>query len=77
MERERSQLSDEERNERGLGRLSPRLGEALDALERDDVLVNALGPALAHEYLLVTRAEIRAYAEKDTSFELQQHSVRF
>lgn len=77
LEREPSQMSDEERNERGIARLPTSLGEALDALERDEVLVGALGPALAHEYLLVKRAEIRAYAEKDTSFELQQHSVRF
>ena len=77
LDREPGQLSDEERTERGIVRLPASLGEALDALERDDLLCDALGSAMTQEYLVVKHAELKAFAEKDTSFELQQHSVKF
>ncbi len=77
LEREPGQLSDEERTQRGITRLPASLSEALDALEHDALLYDALGSAMTQEYLVVKRAELKAFAEKDTSFELQQHSVKF
>ena len=77
LDEEPGQLSDEARAERGITRLPSSLGEALDALERDELVCAALGTAMTQEYLIVKRAEIKAFAEKDTSFELQQHSVKF
>lgn len=50
-------LSEEERARLGVQRLPTTLGEALDELERDPVLLEALGPLLARSYLAVKRAE--------------------
>jgi glutamine synthetase len=50
-------LSDEERQRRGIRRYPTRLTEAIAALEGDDVLLNALGPDLARELLAVRKAE--------------------
>ena len=62
---------------RGIRRLPATLGEALDALERDEVLRAALGEVLAREYLLVKRSEVRAFAGKDVAFELDQHFYKY
>jgi glutamine synthetase len=70
-------LSDAERARRGIRRLPKTLGEALDELERDEVLRDALGETLAKEYLIVKRSEVRAFAEQDAAFELDQHFYKF
>jgi glutamine synthetase len=70
-------LSEAERGRRGIRRLPKTLGEALDELERDEVLREALGDVLAKEYLIVKRSEVRAFAEKDAAFELDQHFYKF
>jgi glutamine synthetase len=51
--------------------------EALDELERDAVLVAALGEPLATEYIKVRRAEAAAYAEQDEAFELENHFFKY
>ena len=51
-------LSDAERAPAWIRRLPRSLGEALDALERDEVLREALGEVLAREYLAVKRSEV-------------------
>jgi glutamine synthetase len=70
-------LSEAERQRRGIRRLPATLGGALDALERDPVLMEALGPVLAKEYLTVKRSEVRGFAGKDVAFELEQHFYRY
>lgn len=70
-------LSDAERRRRGIRRLPKSLGEALDALERDDVLREALGEPLAEEYVIVKRSEVRAFDGKDAAFEIEQHFYKF
>jgi glutamine synthetase len=70
-------LTDAEREQRGIRRFPTTPGEALDELERDDVLMGALGSGLATEYLKVRRAEAAAYAEKDEAFELDQHFFKY
>ena len=70
-------LSDDERRRRGIRRLPTSLGEALDALERDDVLRAALGETLAKEYLTVKRSEVRGFDGKDVAFEIEQHFYKF
>ena len=70
-------LTDAERDERGIRRFPLTASEALDALEQDDVLTGALGQGLATEYLKVRRAEAAAYAEKDEAFELDQHFFKY
>jgi glutamine synthetase len=50
-------LSDEERASRGIYPLPASLDESLDALERDDVLIEALGEPLVRTHLAVARAQ--------------------
>ncbi|HBY95844.1 MAG TPA: glutamine synthetase [Chloroflexi bacterium] len=70
-------LSEEELARRGVRRYPTTLAAALDELERDDVLVAALGAPLAREYILVKRAEAAAFEGKDATFELQQYFYKF
>ena len=70
-------LTDKERERRGIRRFPLTSTEALDELEKDDVLMSALGQGLATEYLKVRRAEAAAYAEKDEAFELDQHFFKY
>jgi glutamine synthetase len=70
-------LSEAERQRLGIRRYPTSLGEALDALERDEALRDALGEALVKEYLIVKRAEVRAFAAKDAAFELEHHFYKY
>ena len=70
-------LTDKEREQRGVRRFPTTSKEALDELERDEVLMNALGSGLATEYLKVRRAEAAAYAEQDEAFELDNHFFKY
>jgi glutamine synthetase len=70
-------LTDEERERRGIRRFPKTSKEALDELEADEVLMGALGAGLATEYLKVRRAEAAAYAEKDQAYELDQHFFKY
>jgi glutamine synthetase len=70
-------LSDDEREARGIRRFPTTAKDALDELERDEVLMGALGAGLATEYLKVRRAEADAYAEKNMAFELDQHFFKY
>jgi glutamine synthetase len=70
-------LSEAERQRRGIRRLPTSLGEALDNLERDQVLRDALGEGLAREYLAVKRSEVRGFAGHDVAFELEEHFYRY
>jgi glutamine synthetase len=70
-------LTDAERAARGIRRFPETAAEALDELERDDVLMNALGRPLGIEYLKVRRAEAAAFAERDDAYELEQHFFKY
>jgi glutamine synthetase len=70
-------LSEAERSRRGIRRLPTSLAEALDALERDEVLCGALGGVLAKEYLTVKRSEVRGFEGKGVDFEIAQHFYKY
>jgi glutamine synthetase len=70
-------LTETERVQRGIRRFPETAGAALDELERDEVLMAALGAPLGTEYLKVRRAEAAAYAERDTAYELEQHFFKY
>ncbi len=70
-------LSEGERRRRGIRRLPSSLGEALDALERDEILRAALGETLAREYLAVKRSEVRGFEGKDVAFEIEHHFYKY
>lgn len=56
--------SDEEAATRGVARLPRSLGEALDALERDDVLRAMLGPTIDQNFRAVKRYELSRYEDQ-------------
>jgi glutamine synthetase len=70
-------IADDDRARRGILRLPATQAEALDALEADDVLVGALGPALAESYVAVRRSEWDAYSAGDEAFEQQGHFSKY
>ncbi|HEX2910908.1 MAG TPA: glutamine synthetase family protein [Chloroflexia bacterium] len=70
-------LPEEERLERGIKALPTSLGQALDNLEKDEVLLNALGPLLARTYIAVKRSEEKSYAARTTEYEVNQHFYKY
>ena len=69
--------SDEEREQRGIRRLPTSLDEALDELERDQVLKEALGPLLATSYIAVKRNEVAFFKDKSSQEEALQHFYKY
>ena len=62
-------MDGQERAARGIQRYPTTLDAALDALEQDEVLVNALGAPLAKEYILVKRGEAEHFNGKGDEYE--------
>jgi len=70
-------LSEAERAERGVHRLPASLAAALDALEADALLMNALGPLRSAAYLAVKRSEAAHFAHStDPYYECFQHFTK-
>jgi len=69
-------LSAEQREQLGARRLPETLPQALDALEADEVLMNALGPLRSTAYLAVKRSEAAAFAEHDAAWECFHHFTK-
>jgi glutamine synthetase len=70
-------IDDAERERRGIVPLPANQAAALDALEEDDLLLEALGPILAQSYLAVRRSEWAAYSSGDAAFEQQGHFEKY
>ena len=70
-------LSPQQAKEQGIEMLPANLGDALDALEQDEVLCSALGSDYAAHYLELKRLEWDEYAEVTaktvTSWEIQRY----
>ncbi|HEX6483936.1 MAG TPA: glutamine synthetase family protein [Ktedonobacteraceae bacterium] len=69
--------NDAEREQRGIRRLPTSLDEALDELERDQVLMEALGPLLASSYIAVKRDESAFFKDKTPEEEALQHFYKY
>jgi glutamine synthetase len=69
--------SDQERAERGIRRYPLTLRDALDELEQDRVLMDALGSLLARSFLAVKRAEWTAFSKESVDFEVRHHFGKF
>ena len=63
--------------ERGIGVLPQSLGEAVEALEADDVLREALGTTLSREFIDAKRAEWIAYARHVSEWEMRRYGELF
>jgi glutamine synthetase len=70
-------IPEAERELRGIRRLPTTQREALDALEADPVLMDALGEVLARSYLAVRRSEWDAYSGGDDEFEQRGHFLKY
>ena len=53
------------------------LNEACDELEKDDVMIAALGPHIASHFIAAKRQEWREYITQVTSWELDQYLVKY
>ena len=69
-------LSSSERTRLTVRRLPSSLGEALDALEADSLLMSALGPLRSTAYLAVRRSEVAHFAARDVAYECYHHWMR-
>ncbi len=76
-EHDPAKLSDDERERRGIRRLPLAIGQSLDALERDDLLRDALGEFMYQAYTTVRRSEERAFSSQDAGFEARQHFYKY
>ena len=63
--------------ERGIALLPQQLGEALDALEADQVVRGALGDVLAREFVALKRDEVLAYSRHVSAWELDRYAAAF
>lgn len=70
-------LSEEERRAAGAARYPETLDAALDALEADSVLTEALGEPLARAYLAVRRSEAAAYGAEGEDYEFRHHFLKY
>jgi glutamine synthetase len=65
--------SDAEREHKGIRRYPTNLKEALDNLEKDRILTEALGPLLTKSFLAVKRLEWESYSQADEAYEIKHH----
>ena len=70
------ELSDDERRSAGIGSLPGSLGEALDEMERSELVREALGEHVFEWFLRNKRSEWNAYRNQVTSFELDRYLTR-
>ena len=70
-------LSETELRARGILHLPASLAEANEALEKDEVLNNAMGDFMAKAYLKLRKAEEAHFASQSLDFELKRHYNKY
>ncbi len=70
-------MTDAERAELKVEKLPRTLMEALDELEKDEVLMNALGEHVAKHFIATKREEYRRYCESVTQWELEEYLYKY
>lgn len=76
-EHDPARLSEAERERNHVRRLPISMAGALDQLERDQVLMEAMGNFMSRAYLAVRRSEEKAFSEQDVDFEIRNHFYKF
>ena len=66
-----------DRRRRGISRLPATQEQALDALEGDELIAEALGEPLLRSYLAVRRSEWETYSAEDEAFEQAGHFLKY
>ena len=70
-------LSLAEIRQRGIAVLPQSLGEAVDALQRDEVICSALGQTLTDQFSQLKRAEWTEYARHVSGWEMARYGAMF
>jgi glutamine synthetase len=70
-------MDEAERQARGIRRYPSNLGEAVAELEQDEVLLDALGPARAREFIAVRRTEWNDLGRAPTAQQIAAHFRRY
>ncbi len=76
-EQDPGKLSEAEREKHRIRRLPTTMAGALNALEQDQLLMEAMGDLMRRSYLAVRRSEEKAFAEQDIDFEIRNHFYKF
>jgi glutamine synthetase len=76
-EHDPANLSDEERRENGIRRLPTEMKAALDLLEGDRVLMDAMPDLMRRGYLAIRHSEEEAFSSATEEFELQNSFYKF
>ena len=71
------EFDDETREEYGIETLPPNLGAAADALESDDLVIEALGEHVVEKFLEAARAEFADYQTHVSSWEEEKYLEKF
>jgi glutamine synthetase len=71
------ELSDAEREARGIEFLPKNLEEAIDCFEADPFVIDALGQELRDEFITYKRQEWTAYHQTITAWEIERYSHLF
>ena len=71
------EFGEEEREEYGIGTLPTNLGEAVDALEEDEVIMDALGPHTSEQFVKAKREEFSDYLVDVSQWELDRYLETF
>ncbi len=74
---EESLIGKERARHRPVDTLPSSLDEALDALEQDDVILEALGPYVSDRYLAAKRQELESYHSQVTAWEIEHYLKRY
>jgi glutamine synthetase len=70
-------LDDEARAAAGASRHPLSLGEAIENLKGDRMLMEALGERLSSSYIAVKQSDVEGFAKEDETFEYRAHRFRF
>jgi glutamine synthetase len=76
-EHDPGKLSEAERENHHIRRLPTTMAGALNELERDQLLMEAMGDLMRRSYLAVRRSEEKAFAVQDVDFEIRNHFYKF
>ncbi|MFB6310619.1 MAG: type I glutamate--ammonia ligase [Salinirussus sp.] len=71
------EFGEEEREEYGIDTLPENLGQAIDALENDEVIMDALGPHTSEKFVEAKRQEYSEYLAEVSEWELDRYLETF
>jgi len=71
------EFDEEKREEYGIDTLPPNLGRAIDTLEDDEVVMDALGDHVAEKFIEAKRAEYDEYRASVSGWELERYLEKF